>query len=247
MSERVLRFRGADPCAVDPHWDYEHEPGADYDAAARRPWRSRVFSAGGAQSARVGLFKEGARVAAELGRLEDGWAPLRSSALDLGPAGALVAVDVSRLDPGSYALHLELVERPTFNRKQHFTLRRAPFYRFAGPVPSGAVPRPRSSTGLCERHGALVAAHAWTLCRHVWKNGAGYEATAVTVVAVTRFHSETVLPLETRYSLTESGLDGWTPASFRDWATPSDHPLQLDLPFPSLVGLPAQPRDDGRF
>jgi hypothetical protein len=269
MAEPILPFVGGDAASVDPYWDYAHAQGGSYGAGVR-PWRTRLFASrtAAAELCLEHVTDDGhtTTIEAPLGYIvasagNEAFLPLDGVRLTIAAPSALAAVDTTPLAPGTYVLAVTIASAPSFDRRLSFRVLRRPFYTFDDDGSEDAPRRVLSSTGLCERGEggavALVAAHEWSIVEHTWNDG-GYQARPLRIVAVTLFDSQDTLPRMTRYTAREprdaDDLEGWTRSSFEAWLAPESHAAPVDtaalhfaLPFPELVGLPAQPHPDGSY
>ena len=190
------------------------------------------------------------------------WAMVDGESTSIEPPSAMFAVDLSRLGPAEHELVVEVPGAPKVGKDLRFRVMRRPFCRFAGALATArGAPRVRSATGLVElgaRDAAFTTAHAWAVERMEWTERPppawGYDRRVrLDVVAVTLFGPD-LRPRETRWRATaagESPAAALDLAGFSTWKLPCEHQLPpeggMGLPFPTLVGLPAQPSARGTY
>jgi hypothetical protein len=284
---RLRKYTGEGPETIDPHWDFERDVGEGYDSEALRPWRARLFVPGTrpvvarlrlwrAPDADLPAHAHVRRFTGGDARSPASYAPIEADAIEVAPPLAVLAIDVTALDPGDYTLSMNVegdVEGGAPDETDvYFCVRRRPLFTFHHPVEGRALrgrPSVRSCTGLREvgegPASQLLAAHRCTVYRSDWapdpKGSAYARVERLDVVAVTLLRPDCT-PERTRWRVAtraEAAADPvawWSGQDFDHWLAPGDHAAPPDgawlasrfgLPFPVLVGLPRQPDDEGGY
>lgn len=249
---RVVRHVGKDPAAVDPYWDFERLPGEPYDASALRLWRLRVFVSKPAR-ARLSMAHgvaapepsaEGARrrpIAPEehIFRYDGGpereagsYTALGRSMVDVSPPSTTFVVNLTKLDPGDFAVRASVLGARQEEREMKFRIVRRPFYSYPA-LAAGKTPVVRSHTGV--RPGSLqgvngpIVGYRWKLERWAWESGAYLWRGEMQVEARAVVGSSTPV-----WQMRQDAAEGSAAEERTGWEA---YLAETGLPAPTLLGL----------